>query len=262
MPHIAPDVLVSYALERYYGVKRDSRYVRVSGQLFWGAGSKAAPPKAHDTPSAVAQTSSSQQTVEKSSTLGAGELLGFDFSKQFEGFATWVDPPEEQPVITRYSIDQLSLDFVAAQNRNDVADVFIKYLGLEFSCGAIMILRGTEVVGWKAAYQQKNIAHFNTVLIPQKESPELHDVITKAHFHLGPISAAAGNRPLVEALQSTPDQSYLIMPLSMKNRVVALVIVYADKNMLEKRVKELENLVYKASLAFEILVIKNKILVT
>ncbi len=267
MPHIAPDMLISFALERYYGVKRDTRYARVSGQLFWGAGAKNTPPA---TSPNVPQTALPEQRAKNLSPddssdtppLGAGELLGFDFSKQFEGFASWSDPPETKPVIARYSIDQLSLDFVAAQNRNDVADVFIKYLGLEFLCGAIMILRGAELVGWKGVHNHTHIAHFNAVTIAYKESPELCSVITQSQFHLGPISTGTGNRPLIESLHGTPDQSYLIMPLSMKNKVVAVVMVYADKEILEKRLKELENLVYKASLAFEILVIKNKILAT
>jgi len=44
--------------------------------------------------------------------------------------------------------------------------------------------------------------------------------------------------------------------------VVAIVLVTADMDALGRRLSELQKLVRKASLAFEMLIIKNKILIT
>jgi acyl-CoA synthetase (NDP forming) len=48
----------------------------------------------------------------------------------------------------------------------------------------------------------------------------------------------------------------------MVKKVVAVVVVSAEMDALGKRLQELQKLVYKASLAFEMLIIKNKILMT
>jgi hypothetical protein len=48
----------------------------------------------------------------------------------------------------------------------------------------------------------------------------------------------------------------------MLNKVVAVVLVTADMEALGHRLNELQKLVRKASLAFEMLIIKNKILMT
>jgi hypothetical protein len=48
----------------------------------------------------------------------------------------------------------------------------------------------------------------------------------------------------------------------MLNKVVAVVLVTADMDALGRRLAELQKIVRKASLAFEMLIIKNKILMT
>jgi hypothetical protein len=48
----------------------------------------------------------------------------------------------------------------------------------------------------------------------------------------------------------------------MMNKVVAVVLVTADMDALGRRLTDLQKLVRKASLAFEMLIIKNNILMT
>jgi hypothetical protein len=54
----------------------------------------------------------------------------------------------------------------------------------------------------------------------------------------------------------------LVLPIIMLNNVVAAVVVSSDMDALGRRLQELQKLVYKTSLAFEMLIIKNKILMT
>ncbi len=242
-PYIATDILVSSALERYYDIKRDMRYMRVSGQAHGFA------------------RSGNEHTAERQSA----ELLNIEFPSELERFGSQPAPaPPEQQVasITTYSIDKLSMDFAAARNRDDVADVFIKYLGQEFSCGALMIVRGNTANGWRAVLARHKIKGFDEVTIQLDASSTLSAVVTTSRFHMGRLNNSALDLQLSDALKSSPERSHLILPVVMLNKVVALVIVLADTEALGSRLQELQKLVFKASLAFEMLIIKNKILMT
>lgn len=260
-PHIAPDMLISFALERYYGVKRDIRYMRVSGHRYGLARSKQ---EQQITPVEQSQskTTSAREASESLDAKSDGDLLNIEFPKDFEGFGNLPDLPEEEPVRRNYSIDKLSMDFASAGTRDDVADVFIKYLGQEFSSGAIMIVRGKSAVGWKAVHSNQSIKEFESLIMPLDASSVLNTVITTSHFHMGPMNNSSSNKQLTEILKSSVEQSHLIMPVIMLNKVVAVVIVLAEMDALGKRLQELQKLVNKASLAFEMLIIKNKILMT
>ncbi|MFA7404374.1 MAG: hypothetical protein WC007_10285 [Pelobacteraceae bacterium] len=264
-PHIAPDLLISFALERHYNVKRDMRYVRVSGQRYGLARGKVEQQPIETTgPFDMAPSPTTPDTEAKDSAVpkNDGGLLNIEFPSEFEGFGSLPDLPIEEPAITRYSIDKLSMDFASAGTRDDVADVFIKYLGQEFSSGAIMIVRGKSATGWRAVQDRDKIPDFEKLTIVLDDSSVLNTVITTSHFHMGPLDNSPRNKQLTEAMKSTPERSHLIMPVIMLNKVVAVVIVLADLDALGKRLLELQKLVYKASLAFEMLILKNKILMT
>ena len=70
------------------------------------------------------------------------------------------------------------------------------------------------------------------------------------------------NRQILKRLGISPEKSLLVLPVIMLNKVVAVVLVTADMDDLGRRLAELQRLVRKASLAFEMLIIKNKILMT
>lgn len=264
-PHIAPELLISFALERYYDVKRDVRYARVSGNTYGRA--RAGKDRQHDVvpaePAEPAATAPTPPVPVKgdmdSAVKNEGDLLNIEFPTDFEGFGSL---PDLEPAISSYSIDRLSIDFASAGNRDDVADVFIKYLGQEFSSGALMIIRGKAAIGWRGVQEHQKLTEFDKLVIPLDASSVLHTVIATSHFHMGPLNNSQSNNQLTDALKSAPERSHLIMPVIMLNKVVAVVIVLADMDALGKRLQELQKLVYKASLAFEMLIIKNKILMT
>lgn len=262
-PHIAPDIYISFALERHYGVKQDRRYMRVSGQRHGLARAKSEQQVAESImPNEVMLTDQGVQEKTAVAAKNDGELLSIEFPDEFEGFGSLPDLPEEEPAISRYSIDKLSIDFASAGTRDDVADVFIKYLGQEFSSGAIMIVRGNSANGWRAVHSNKMVKEFDSLTIELDASSVLSTVIATSHFHMGPLNSNKSNKQLTDALKSSPEQTHLIMPVIMLNKVVAIVIVLADMEALGKRLQELQKLVHKASLAFEMLILKNKILMT
>ena len=95
-----------------------------------------------------------------------------------------------------------------------------------------------------------------------KKPSVLQDVVESRHFSLGTLISTPENRQILTTLNILPETSLLVLPVVMMNKVVVVVLVTVEMEDLGRRMAELQKLVRKASLAFDMLIIKNKILMT
>jgi hypothetical protein len=254
-PHIAPDVRITSALSKHYQVRGDIRYLRIEGEV--ANKRKSAPPK---------EVVQKAETIEIPMMSDSGELLNIEIPLEFEGFANLKDHPDDdlytEQGIGRYTVDRLSLGFASAKNREQVADVFIKYLGQEFTVGALFIIRNNTAVGWRGISSGNRIEELDKLSVLLSKPSVMRDVFDTHRFSMGTLIQTPENAQILKALGVGTGTPLLVLPIVMLKKVVAAVIVSADMEALGKRLLELQKLVHKASLAFEMLIIKNKILMT
>jgi hypothetical protein len=248
-PFIAPDVQISTALAKYYRIiSGQTRYQMVAEQRRKSGASE--PPK--------------PATITMPTLTKTGELLNVTIPAEFEGFANLPDDafPTQADDMGRYTVDRLSMDFAAASSRDDVANVFINYLGREFAGGALFIVRGNSAVGWRAVKSGERVAGFSELSLLLSKPSVLRDVVESLDFSMGTLVNTFENRVILKSMNLASGTSLLVLPVVMLKKVVAVVLVTADMDALGRRLAELQKLVRKASLAFEMLIIKNKILMT
>ena len=252
LPYIAPDVQISWALAKYYRLSSgQERYQMVAEQRRRKGVSAPVSPA----------------TITIPTFTETGELLNVTVPAEFEGFASLLGDEQDDtcqwPIdVSRYTVDRLSLDFAAAQTRDDVANVFINYLGQEFASGALFIVRGNRAVGWRGVSNGERVSRFAELNLLLSKPSVVRDVVESRNFSLGSLVITPENRQILKTLNISPETSLLVLPVIMLNKVVAVVLVTADAEALGRRLTELQKLVRKASLAFEMLIIKNKILMT
>jgi hypothetical protein len=259
---IAPDILISKALAKFYQVSS----AEVRYQMLPRRNKKNRSPQAPHTVTFPMKSSS-------------GELINITVPAEFEGFSSYSDlnemeeltPPvknQSQPAInneqrlTYYSIDQLSIDFASAGSREDIADVFIRYLGQEFETGAIFIIFGDEAVGWRGIFQGKRMPGFEMFNWSLKKTSILQKIMQSKDYEIGLLDDNPSNRQILFLLNSDQTSKVFALPVIMQEEVVAIILVSADGDAFHAKMIELEKLVYKMSLAFEKLIIKLKILMT
>src|SRR5512133_861281 len=251
-PFIAPDVQISRALAKYYQLSSgQARYQMVAEQhRKTGASGPASP-----------------ATITIPTFSESGELLNVTVPAEFEGFVQLLGAEEDElyrlPAdVSRYTVDRLSQDFAAAQTRDDVANVFINSLGQAFSAGALFIVRGNLVIGWRGVSGGERVSGFADLNLLLSKPSVLRDVVESRIFSMGTLVSTPENRQILKLLNIRPETSLLVLPVIMLHKVVAVVLVTADMDALSRRLAELQKLVRKASLAFDMLIIKNKILMT
>jgi hypothetical protein len=255
IPHIAPDVRLTAALSRYYRIWGDIRYLRLGGELETKRRAAPAP-----------ETVRNVEKIDMPIMSDSGELLSVEIPLEFEGFAN-LPGYDEEPFhavdgVERYSVDRVSLEFASAKNRDQVAHVFIKYLGQEFTVGALFIIRQGHAIGWRGIASGKRLEEMEQISLLLSKPSVIRDVIETHRFSMGILIRTPENMHILKSLGVRPETPLLVLPIIMIKKVVAVVIVSAEMEALGKRLHELQKLVHKASLAFEMLIIKNKILMT
>lgn len=255
LPHIVPDIRITSALLKYYQIRGDIRYLKIEGELA---------NKRRNAP--VPEAAKKAGTIEIPMMSDSGELLNIEIPLEFEGFATLPGAVDDYAPasggVERYSVDRLSLEFASAKNRDQISAVFIKYLGQEFTVGALFIIRNNMAVGWRGIAGGKLIEDLESLNILLSKPSVMSDVIETRQFSMGTLIQTPENVQLLKALGVGSGTPLLVLPIVMLKKVVAVVVVSAEMDALDKRLQELQKLVYKASLAFEMLIIKNKILMT
>jgi len=248
-PFIAPDVRISHAQARYYRINDGEARYQYLAKL-WS--------KRNSVNRRVSGTATP-------SGLSVVEPLNGTISPDFENFASLNEVLTEktsQPQENGNSCDpeRISAKFAEARSREDVADALSGYLGRVFGTGALFILRGNEAVGWRGVSNGKSISGIHSLSLALSKPSVLKNVSETKEFYLGSLALSPENRRILEILGLADDAPLFVVPVIMLGKAVVAVVISADMDNLGPYLKDLQNLIKKMSLAFEMLIMKNKLL--
>jgi hypothetical protein len=250
-PILGLEVRLVFALERYYGIKRPTRYI--------------APPK---------QTREElDRPVEplEEALDSEEEYLGEPGSEQIYDAKTTPAPVATEPLEEEnieeleeedVSLDETSQALIEIRNRDDVADAAIRYLAGHFKRAVLFMVVGGQITGWRSAHNGQPISGLDESQLPVTEPTILKTVIDSQSFFLGPVPAQGANLTLISLLGEPAPTTILILPLVMMGRVVGLICVDDPDVALAEALSELQFLSSKILMAFELLILHNKILRT
>lgn len=173
--------------------------------------------------------------------------------------------PEAKPAadwpqqIRRMEPDAFSLALAYADSSDDISANLVAWLGKKFYRAALFRVRGTRVIGWKGIDHGKPLLAFAQVSLPLTEPSVLKTVTESSGYYLGPLPKTPVNHLLHAALGGGEPQTLLLMPLFVGGRIVGILCV-EESGDLGAKLPELQKLLTKAALAFEMLICRDKIL--
>ncbi len=198
IPYAASELRILYALEKYYGVKRDLRYISIFDRI---------------------------EEEEKASVSDSAELK------------------------------KVKEAFTSVKDKEEVAGLLISEAQKVAERVALFIIKGNTVSGWKA----KRLT-VEGVEIGTTQPSIFNEVLSKKSYYRGPVLKIPGNEDLIKVLSGVPQDS-LTIPINIRDRAIALL--YADNgnnSVLDANLNYLNTLVAVASIAFEILILRKKIM--
>jgi len=264
-PILALEVRLVFALENHYDIKRTMRYI--------------SPPKqVREELNQLHVFQTSDGPVKASAT---DEELGVPGSERIYQKPDAEKVAEVETLVEAEVIEELSDDdlieeledeeitlattaqaLVNISDRNHVADAIIDYLGAHYARAALFMVVAGQVTGWRSTKNGQPIPGFDQFQLPLSEPSALKTAVESNSYFLGPIPQSGANLVLSTFLGKPAPQSALLLPMSMLGRVVGLIYVDDASVDLSQAVVDVQQLASKALMAFEILILHNKILRT
>lgn len=199
IPYAASELRIVYALEKYYGVKRDLRYISI-----------------------------------------------FDRFEEDDKQVVTADPEELKKVKEAFTI---------VRDKEEIAGLLISEAQKAAKRVALFIVKGSIISGWKSKGISVEGVNINTTL-----PSVFNEVLARKAYYRGPVLNIPGNEEFIKILSGTPNDS-LTIPINIRERAIALL--YADNgnnSVLDANLNYLNTLVAVASIAFEILILRKKIM--
>lgn len=233
-PLVAPELRLIQALQTFYGLEVNERYQQILRKMVDWQGS-------------AAEAEAAQRAHAE---LNHEEPLEEAVLVEFES-------PDLPP-----SLADVSLALADAGSRNEIGDVLLDYLGHNFERGALFVVRGDSVYGWRAIKGHQEIESFPHFSLSLAEPSVVRTVVEGRSPYLGGISNRGADADLISGLGGDPPQTILLLPVRLAGRVVNVLYVDGGEQILGERMGELNRLIRKLTLAFEILIRREKILMS
>ncbi len=197
IPYVITELRLLHCLERYYGIKRDIRYVSLTDRF----------------------------------------------------------NPEAK--VEENSIDKVKMAFADVKETEEIAGVLLQEVYRVAERVAVFAIKEGKITGWKA--RGLAVEGF-TATVSDDEMSIFSEVLKNKTPYRGPILNIKGNKGLVKLLSGTTQDS-LVIPIGIRERIVA--ILYADNgnnSVLNANVGYLSKLATMAGIAFEIMILRKKLL--
>ena len=269
-PMIAPEFRLLQALSLYYGLHISTRFQRIIDQLHteavaasWVEPQVAAAPPALDPPAALVVESGESETVVDLDDAEVEEVL-----RPIDAVAAGLTPAVETEQtegawaekVQHYAVGEISRRLAYVEHREEIAAAVLESLSQEFGRAALFIVRGDNASGWRAFQGGAEIDDFEKVHIPFARPSVLKTVAEGKSFYLGPLTVSPLNQRILAALGGKAPASALVMPVVVLGRVVDILYLEGGEGDLADSLPEVQRLLNKVALAFEILICRDKIL--
>lgn len=265
-PMIAPEFRLLQALSLYYGLNISTRYQRIIDRLnaeaaaaIWAAPRQEPLPEGKDSPPSIALANEEdemvvdlEEEVLRPLDAAAAGLTPAVSSEHEEG--AWAEK------IQHYAIGEISRRLAYVEDREEIASTILESLSQEFGRAALFIVRGDNASGWRAFQDGIEIVDFEMVQIPFARPSVLKTVTEGKSFYLGPLAANPLNQRILAGLGGKSPETALVLPLVVLGRVVDILYLEGGEGDLADRLPDVQRLLNKAALAFEILICRDKIL--
>ncbi len=242
-PYVAPEVTIIRCLERYYEIPRPRRYIRIESDKEAKRGhvvrdiSKLMVP-VHD------ESSVHQSGNRLESDSGDGMLIGVP------------DAFPNRPMPMLHVVNELQ----AAETNSQIIQLILQFGRAYFQHRSVLVLRAGsfEVVSSEGSLEY--VEHTKKLTVPIESPNIIHSIFTNQQYHLGTIPANPENFAILEQFGEEPGSMLFLLPLIYNQRVE--LILFASRSTQSfalDHVRRFQMLMEKASLANQILLLKNRL---
>jgi len=170
-------------------------------------------------------------------------------------YVSVVDRHAPEAKVEEESIDKIKAAFAGVSQTEEIAGILIQAAYKIAERVAVFIIKEKNITGWKA--RGMDVAGFS---VTDEELSIFSDVLRRKSYYRGPVLNIKGNEPLIKILSGTPRDA-LLMPVAIRDKIAALFYVdNGNQSVLDANVGYLSKLVAMAGVAFEMMILRKKIM--
>ena len=278
VPHIANEVRIFEALERYYGVELPRRYGHLLDRLnrsryLWDESAKilfgtdesgdgmvwTEPEEAFEIPGLIRPASSMAPRPLAVATAPARPLESRTVAER---------PPTPEPssvaastvAPTALSLDEVDRLFGRAEDQHELADIMLRFLRDRFDRAAIFKVMPQYVGGWKSEGDfDPDI--FSSLQLRLDAPSAFRDLHKGAGQFVGRLPPAPVHLEMARSWQGPlPEGGSMLIPIAVRGRMVAVLYGDSGANPVGQAcLDEVRRLADKASMAFELFILRRKV---
>lgn len=226
-PRVCAELRLNIALERYYGIKRSIRYIPVAG--------------------------GSRTEVDGALAHSLAEATG-------HAVALPQGQAERRAAIqVRLTREALAERLVGARREIQVVAALMSYLSGAFDRAAFLRLKGDTAIGVTAVAGGDEVERFNGFSLALDDAPQLKRVAREGRPFVGEVGGGAAGT-LMRAMGGEASGPAMVVPVALGGKVAGVICVNDRKGKLAVEADDLKRVGSMAELAFEMLVLKKRIL--
>lgn len=173
-------------------------------------------------------------------------------------------PPRPIPVDTDagrgVAWDALDEALASARNRADIAEALFAFCSGKASRTGLFAVARESVRGVAGRGRAFEGPEFEAVSVPMGSGTIFDTALQSRDFYFGVVPGLPANRDLFTALGGRLPASVMLLPIVVKGRTVALLYLDGDDGPLTRPdIPLMRRVAAKASLAFELLLLRNKL---
>jgi len=248
---VIPELLLLMAMERYYKIRRETRYIAIAKDM-------------RREPQSMEIEGLNEPLRAPAKPVPEPPLVEeiIEIPGDFAGFHK-VDIPELQEELEvaepdkGYNITDLCNDLAGATTRDAIGEALMEYLRRRYFRSALFLPKDPFITGWLAAAEEGYLENFNEVKIEMTAPSSFLQVIESKNFCIGQLLSQTDL--MAASAVGGKDQPAILLPIVLMNRVVAILCVVDSLEGLTRGLNELQKIAVKSAMAFEILIMRNKI---
>jgi type II secretion system (T2SS) protein E len=158
------------------------------------------------------------------------------------------------------TVEQISERLKRSESRDEVFEAILDFYSGRFSRSALFLVAQEKVVGFGARGDGFDPGRIRATSIELRTPSIFSYFRTGSEFYYGPVPGLPANQQFYRQLGVAPPERVLVVPLHIKERLIALV--YGDQSGSRREdpdVSLYRRLAQKAMLALEVLILRNKI---
>ena len=252
-PVVIPELLLIMALEKYYKIKRETRYIAIARDMKRDPRAEEFQ-KINEIPAPVAKQ---EKKFAEEEYIEIPEFDGFDKVEIPDAPEPEKHIPTEKEIKDAYNLTDMCTALAGATSRDQIGEALMEYLRRRHFRAALFLPKEPNLNGWLAAEENGYVENFADARLEMQAPSSFLQVIESKNFCMGQLLSPTDLK--AASAIGAKDNPAILLPIILMNRVVAIICVVDTLEKLTRSLNELQKIAMKSAMAFEILIMRNKI---